>query len=81
MWKGRAHRFASVGADMLDVSYMGPQLTFVQDLMAKGDLDDIINIIAPELNFTAFETLNLTGLENELKSKRVSHNSGTFWLK
>ena len=81
MWKGRALRFASVGADMLDVSYMGPQLTFVQDLMAKGDLDDIINIIAPELNFTAFETLNLTGLENELKSKRVSHNSGTFWLK
>ena len=71
-WKDRAIDLASIADILVDLSYMGPQLQFVQDLLVKGDLDEIVHALAPGLNLTDFEILNVTQLESQLESNRVS---------
>ena len=70
-WKDRAISFSSLADYLLDLSYMGPQLQFIQDLFVKGDLDEIMHALAPGVNLTGFESLDVTHLETELGSSRV----------
>ena len=52
---------------------MGPQMAFAQELLVKGDLDHIINDLAPDLNQTIrqFEKFNVTEAETLLKANKV----------
>ena len=70
-WKERAILFSSMADYLVDLSYMGPQMQFVQDLLVKGDLDEIVHTLAPGVNLTSFEILNVTELETKLDSNRV----------
>ena len=73
-WKSRMTGFSALSNHLVDLSYMGPQMAFAQELLVKGDLDHIINDLAPDLNQTIrqFEKFNVTEAEKLLKANKVS---------
>ena len=66
--------FFALSNHLVDLSYMGPQMAFAQELLVKGDLDHIINDLAPDLNQTIrqFEKFNVTEAEKLLNGNKVS---------